>query len=134
MSPEGTRALSPRHARYALGVLFTINLFNYIDRQIISGVLSLVQRDLAAGGESAESRSQLALYLAKSGQPADGVRELAAMPAGAARNATVLLRSAVVYELAGDRSRASRDLRAAIQAGASGTDIESEPDRAGVPR
>jgi MFS family permease len=27
-------------------VLFTINLFNYIDRQIISGVLSLVQKDL----------------------------------------------------------------------------------------
>ena len=103
-------------------------------RAAFGRAIELVQRDLAAGGESAESRSQLALYVAKSGQPADGVRELAAMPAGAARNATVLLRSATVYELAGDRWRASRDLRAAIQAGASGIDIESEPDLAGVPR
>jgi MFS family permease len=47
MSAEGICALSPRRARYALGLLFTINLFNYVDRQIISGVLSLVQRDLA---------------------------------------------------------------------------------------
>jgi MFS family permease len=37
---------SPGYARYALGVLFTINLFNYIDRQILSGVLPLVQADL----------------------------------------------------------------------------------------
>jgi MFS family permease len=36
----------PRAARYALGVLFTVNLFNYIDRQILSGVLPLVQTDL----------------------------------------------------------------------------------------
>ncbi|MBI3458208.1 MAG: MFS transporter [Candidatus Rokubacteria bacterium] len=38
----------PRDARHALAVLFAINLFNYVDRQIISGVLSLVQRDFAA--------------------------------------------------------------------------------------
>jgi MFS family permease len=37
---------SPHDSRYALLVLFAINLFNYIDRQIISGVLSLVQKDL----------------------------------------------------------------------------------------
>jgi predicted MFS family arabinose efflux permease len=38
--------VSPGRARYALGLLFTINLFNYIDRQVISGVLPLVQQDL----------------------------------------------------------------------------------------
>ncbi len=38
---------SPGYARYALAVLFSVNLFNYVDRQIISGVLSLVQKDLA---------------------------------------------------------------------------------------
>jgi MFS family permease len=47
MSSGEIRTLSPRRARYALGVLFTINLFNYVDRQIISGVLSLVQQDMA---------------------------------------------------------------------------------------
>jgi MFS transporter, Spinster family, sphingosine-1-phosphate transporter len=40
--PEVTRG----RARYALGVLFAINLFNYVDRQVISGVLPLVQQDL----------------------------------------------------------------------------------------
>ena len=47
MSSSRARVFSPRYARYALGVLFTINLFNYMDRQIISGVLPLVQADLA---------------------------------------------------------------------------------------
>ena len=46
MSAPEVPAVSPGRARYALGVLFTINLFNYIDRQVISGVLPLVQQDL----------------------------------------------------------------------------------------
>jgi MFS family permease len=46
MSSQRVPAVSPGRARYALGVLFTINLFNYIDRQVISGVLPLVQQDL----------------------------------------------------------------------------------------
>jgi predicted MFS family arabinose efflux permease len=46
MSAERIPAVSPGRARYALGVLFTINLFNYVDRQVISGVLPLVQQDL----------------------------------------------------------------------------------------
>jgi MFS family permease len=37
---------SPRYAWYALAVLFTVNLFNYIDRQIIFGIFPLVQSDL----------------------------------------------------------------------------------------
>jgi MFS family permease len=47
MSVDPATATGPGHARYALGVLFTINLFNYLDRQILSGVLPLVQQDLA---------------------------------------------------------------------------------------
>jgi MFS transporter, Spinster family, sphingosine-1-phosphate transporter len=46
MSAPTPTIFSPRDARYALATLFGINLFNYIDRQIISGVLALVQRDL----------------------------------------------------------------------------------------
>jgi MFS family permease len=46
MGAQQVSAVSPGRARYALGVLFTINLFNYIDRQVISGVLPLVQQDL----------------------------------------------------------------------------------------
>jgi len=47
MSSSTPAVFSPRYARYALAVLFAVNLFNYVDRQIISGVLSLVQKDLA---------------------------------------------------------------------------------------
>ena len=46
MSAQRAPTVSSGRARYALGVLFTINLFNYIDRQVISGVLPLVQQDL----------------------------------------------------------------------------------------
>ncbi len=46
MSAQAVPAVSPGRARYALGVLFAINLFNYVDRQVISGVLPLVQQDL----------------------------------------------------------------------------------------
>ena len=46
MSAPRVPTVSSGRARYALGVLFTINLFNYIDRQVISGVLPLVQQDL----------------------------------------------------------------------------------------
>ncbi len=48
MSPSSpVSALSPAYARYALAVLFTVNLFNYIDRQIVFGVFPLIQGDLA---------------------------------------------------------------------------------------
>ena len=46
MSAQRVTTVSSGRARYTLGVLFTINLFNYIDRQVISGVLPLVQQDL----------------------------------------------------------------------------------------
>jgi tetratricopeptide (TPR) repeat protein len=103
-------------------------------RAAFGRAIDLVKRELAAAGDMAEARSWLALYLAKSGQPADGVRELAAIPAGELKGAMALLRAAAVHELAGDRPRASRELRAAIQAGASEIEIASEPDLAAVPR
>src|SRR5215471_7440813 len=46
MSSSTPAVFSPGYARYALAVLFLVNLFNYVDRQIMSGVLSLVQDDL----------------------------------------------------------------------------------------
>jgi len=61
-------AITPGHARYALGVLFTINLFNHIDRQILSGVLPLVQQDLALSDAALGSLASafMILYLAAS--------------------------------------------------------------------
>jgi MFS family permease len=44
MSP--TTVFPPGYARFALTILFLVNLFNYIDRQIIFGVFPLVKEDL----------------------------------------------------------------------------------------
>jgi len=44
-APRG--GVSASSARYALGVLFTVNLFNHVERQILSGVLPFVQQDFA---------------------------------------------------------------------------------------
>jgi MFS family permease len=68
MSVDQAPAIAPGHARYALGVLFTINLFNYIDRQILSGVLPLVQEDLALSDAALGSLASafMILYLAAS--------------------------------------------------------------------
>jgi MFS family permease len=46
MTTSTPAVLAPGYARYALAVLFLVNLFNYVDRQIMSGVLPLVQDDL----------------------------------------------------------------------------------------
>jgi predicted MFS family arabinose efflux permease len=68
MGAQGVPATSPGHARYALGVLFTINLFNYVDRQLISGVLPLVQEDLALSDAALGSLASafMILYLTAS--------------------------------------------------------------------
>jgi sugar phosphate permease len=46
MTTSTPAVLALGYARYALAVLFLVNLFNYVDRQIMSGVLPLVQDDL----------------------------------------------------------------------------------------
>ncbi len=46
MSPEKSSLVAPRYARYALAVLFAVNLFNYVDRQIVFGVFPLIKQDL----------------------------------------------------------------------------------------
>jgi MFS family permease len=68
MSAQRVPAFRPGHARYALGLLFTINLFNYVDRQILSGVLPLVQQDLALSDAALGSLASafMVLYLAAS--------------------------------------------------------------------
>jgi predicted MFS family arabinose efflux permease len=68
MGAQRVPASSPGHARYALGVLFTINLFNYVDRQLISGVLPLVQQELALSDAALGSLASafMILYLTAS--------------------------------------------------------------------
>ena len=46
MSPPAPPPSSPGYARYALAILFAINLFNYVDRQIIFGVFPILKDDL----------------------------------------------------------------------------------------
>jgi predicted MFS family arabinose efflux permease len=68
MGAQRVPAISPGRARYALGVLFLINLFNYVDRQLVSGVLPLVQQDLALSDAALGSLASafMILYLTTS--------------------------------------------------------------------
>lgn len=46
MKPPVPPRSSPGYARYALAILFAVNLFNYVDRQIIFGVFPILKDDL----------------------------------------------------------------------------------------
>ena len=50
MSAPTPTVFSPREARYALAMLFAINLFNYIDRQVLAAVEPQIRRELFYGG------------------------------------------------------------------------------------
>lgn len=39
-------AVSPGYARYVLGVLFVVYVFNFIDRQVLAILLEPIQQDL----------------------------------------------------------------------------------------
>jgi len=45
-APDAAGAPSPRYARYVLGVLFVVYVFNFIDRQILSILLPSIKEDL----------------------------------------------------------------------------------------
>ena len=43
---EAVPGASQRYARYALGILFVVNVFNFVDRQILAILLDPIKRDL----------------------------------------------------------------------------------------
>ncbi len=85
----------------------------------------LIEPYVARDPKNAKLRSQWALYLAKAGQRAEALREVAKVETAEGRT---LFRLAIASELAGDRERALDLLEQALQRSFSIEEVSREPD------
>jgi tetratricopeptide (TPR) repeat protein len=92
--------------------------------------IGLVRDMLAKTPDDSGIRSSLAVYLAKLGDTAGALAELAQVEKVPGRDKGILFKSALVYEVAGDRAKALAALRRAIEAGYSRLEIANEPELA----
>ncbi|MCU1253951.1 MAG: hypothetical protein JWM83_250 [Candidatus Angelobacter sp.] len=90
--------------------------------------IRLVREEIAANPQDPEVRSTLALYLAKSGDKQAARAQIAQVDRAAKKTAPVLLDSAVVHELCGERDIALSALSAALKAGSTLKEIKNEPE------
>jgi serine/threonine-protein kinase len=77
-------------------------------------------------------RSSLSVYLAKAGDTAGALTELAQVENLPERDKGTLFKTALVYELAHDRGKALDALRRAIEAGYSMHEIANDPELAAL--
>lgn len=89
--------------------------------------IQLVSNELSAKPEDGEMRSQLALYLAKSGEKQEAMEE-AARTEKLNNNAEILATLVLVYEICGQREQALDALSAALEKGHSLEDIKRDPE------
>ncbi|HET9364648.1 MAG TPA: tetratricopeptide repeat protein, partial [Candidatus Angelobacter sp.] len=90
--------------------------------------IRLVREEIAAKAGDLETRSTLALYLAKSGDKTGALAEIKDVDRSPKKTASVLLDSAVVHELCGERDIALSTLSAALKAGTTLKEIQNEPE------
>lgn len=96
--------------------------------QAFQVALRLVQQKLDAQPADASARSSLAVYLAKTGQPAEARAVLESLPESATRRADIRYKMTVVLELAGQRTQALRHLAQCLRIGYALREIESDPE------
>jgi serine/threonine-protein kinase len=90
--------------------------------------IRLVREEIAAHPQDPEVRSTLALYLAKSGDKAAALAEIKDVDRAPKKTAAVLLDSAVVHEICGERDIALATLSAALKAGSTLKEIKIDPE------
>jgi eukaryotic-like serine/threonine-protein kinase len=90
--------------------------------------IRLIREEIAAKPDDLETRSTLALYLAKSGDKEGALAEIKNVDSASKKTAAVLLDSAVVHELCGERDTALSTLSAALKAGSTPKEIKIEPE------
>jgi serine/threonine-protein kinase len=90
--------------------------------------IRLGREEIAAHPDDLDVRSSVALYMAKAGDKSGALGEIKVVDRSAKKPASVLFNSAVVYELAGDRSAALDRLGSALQAGFTLKEIKTEPE------
>jgi serine/threonine protein kinase len=90
--------------------------------------IALAKEEIAKSPTSADLESDLAMYLAKSGDKSAALRALQPVEQAHSKDPTVLYNAAVAYELCGDRDNALNSLLASVQAGEGLNDIKNEPE------
>jgi tetratricopeptide (TPR) repeat protein len=90
--------------------------------------IRLVREEIAVSPQDLEVQSNLALYLAKSGDKQGALGQIAQIDRAPKKTASVLLDSAVVHELCGERDIAFSTLSAALKAGSTLKEIKNEPE------
>ena len=90
--------------------------------------IQLVREEIATNPTQMELRTDLALYLAKTGNKDAALQELRPVEDAHDANPSDLYNVALVYELCGKRDRALATLLAAVKAGQDLNDIKNEPE------
>ncbi len=96
-------------------------------REAFQAAIRLVRNELSAQPEDADLRSQLALYLAKSGEKQEAMDE-AARAGKLDQSPQVLATLVLVYEICGQREQALNALTEALKKGHSLEEIKRDPD------
>ncbi|HXO37883.1 MAG TPA: tetratricopeptide repeat protein, partial [Candidatus Acidoferrum sp.] len=90
--------------------------------------IRLVREEIAANPQDLEVQSNLALYLAKSGDKQRALAQITQVDHAPKKTASLLLDSAVVHELCGERDTALTTLSAALKSGSTLKEIKNEPE------
>lgn len=90
--------------------------------------IRLVKEEISRHPDQVDLHADLAMYLAKSGDQQSALPELKVVEQANTKDPAILYNSALVYELAGDRSKALSALTASVKAGKTIDDIKNEPE------
>ena len=90
--------------------------------------IRLIREEIATHPKDLELQTNLALYLAKSGDKQAALAQIKEVDRVPDKPASVLFNSAVVHELGGERDQALASLRAAHKAGYALKEIKNEPE------
>jgi len=97
-------------------------------KQAYQHAIQLVREEIIKHPDQMDLRTNLAMYLAKSGEKESALRELKPVEQAHAKNPSILYTSAMVYELCGNRDKALDLLLAAVKTGQSLADAKNEPE------
>ena len=90
--------------------------------------IELAETQLAVNPNDFQIRASIAVYQAKLGNRDPALKEISRALKQASGNVNVLFKSAIVFELCGDRALALRQLDAAMKGGYSVQEVEGEPE------
>ncbi len=90
--------------------------------------IRLVRQEITKHPDQIELQSDLAVYLAKSGDKNAALQTLKPVEQAHSKEPGILYTTALTYELCGEREKALQSLRSAVQAGQGLNDIKNEPE------